>query len=133
MRSILISAAIVFLPYSGFTQQPSWHETNSPPALARYDDISFLDENFGYAIDFGARILKTRDGGENWQVLPDPFQWGNRSVMFFDTLNGVIGDLYINQAPDSNHIYKTHDGGNSWQAIPNFPARKIREFAECAA
>jgi hypothetical protein len=36
-----------------------WVKTNAPPASSRTDDIWFLDENVGWAVNSNGQILKT--------------------------------------------------------------------------
>ncbi len=51
---------------------PDWHVTPAPFALNRYEDMTFLNSQLGWAVDFGGAILKTTDGGNSWQTLNGP-------------------------------------------------------------
>lgn len=80
----------------------------------RYDDICFIDESTGWAVDAtGSTIHKTTDGGELWEY--QFFGLGDymRSVTFLDENIGFVGTLTPN-------LYKTTSGGQSWEIV-NIP------------
>lgn len=62
----------------------------------------------------GGRILKSTDGGMNWNYLsvPNPAMGGNgiQGVGFIDSLNGWTGGGFT-------HSFETHDGGITWDTI----------------
>ncbi len=70
-----------------------------------------------------ARVFKSSDKGETWQVFDTPIIQGNGpqgiySVDFYDEHNGiVIGGDYSN--PDGNNQNKaiTKDGGETWTSV----------------
>lgn len=76
----------------------------------------FVSDSIGYAVgkngQTGGIILKTTDGGENW----DSTAFNNPifSIYFPDKDTGYANTY--------NKIYKTVDGGNNWTALTyNFP------------
>jgi photosystem II stability/assembly factor-like uncharacterized protein len=82
----------------------------SSPTSLGLRSVYFSDKNIGYAVGGNGVILKTIDGGLNWNTL-----WGNT----FNLLNSVyfptseIG--YI--AGDWATILKTTDGGANWVTL----------------
>lgn len=76
-------------------------------------DVYFLNRNLGWALTypdyppFGTTLLKTTDGGNNWQLIDTLFPMKFMSCIYFaDEKLGWIG---------GTGIYKTTDGGISWQ------------------
>lgn len=78
-------------------------------------DIFFLDRNLGWAISweafnypFGTYILKTTDGGVNWDSSTFPVESiFSQCILFLDSLNGWMGGKPY-------PIVRTTDGGISW-------------------
>ena len=78
-------------------------------------DIFFLDRNLGWAVSwevynypFGTYILKTTDGGLNWNSSASPVESiFSQCVLFLDSLNGWMGGKPY-------PLVRTTDGGLSW-------------------
>jgi len=45
--------------------QPRWIATSAPVA-SRYDDLSFISDTQGWAVNSNGEILMTLDGGHTW-------------------------------------------------------------------
>jgi len=82
-----------------------------------FTNVQFIDENIGWCVGltgvnpYNGIILKTTDGGENWETrifdanLP-PVTGGIEDFIFIDSLTGwFVADL---------EIFKTIDGGFVW-------------------
>lgn len=93
-----------------------WHATNAPNASSRYDDIWFVTPDAGWAVNSNGHVLKTSDGGINWQ---QQFASGAylRCVGFADAQRGWVGTL-----TPSKRLFSTEDGGASWTQVGNLPS-----------
>jgi photosystem II stability/assembly factor-like uncharacterized protein len=77
-------------------------------------DISFVSLTTGYVGCNAGKILKTTDGGDNWQELKvdTVSTYTITKLHFFDADMGFA----LCTSGKSAFIYKTTDGGNSWKA-----------------
>jgi len=99
-------------------------------------DIFFLNRNLGWAVSwetfnypFGTYVLKTTDGGLNWNSSTFPQE--NifcQCILFQDSLNGWMGGKPY-------PIVRTTDGGNTWTEaeidssdFSNFPVYDIQFY-----
>ena len=90
-------------------QGESWTQANSVPTRNTLTSVIFLDNQTGYAVGHEATILKTNDGGNNWEL-----QYNERrgetplfGVYFSDAKNGIaIGGF--------SYALETSDGGETW-------------------
>ncbi|MDH3424635.1 MAG: YCF48-related protein, partial [Gemmatimonadota bacterium] len=86
----------------------TWRQARVP-TRASLTGVYFHDDQLGWAVGHDAVIIRTRDGGENWERLhfaPEeerPFL----DVWFSDADNGFVIGAY-------GYFLKTSDGGDSW-------------------
>ena len=86
-------------------------QTNIPSGL--YTDLTFINETLGFAIsNFGA-IIKTEDGGHNWEQLLSPVDFFLSKIQFTDSQTGYI----IGGDDTGGYLLKTVDAGQTWQII----------------
>lgn len=92
----------------------NWTVLNSGVTTAIYD-IFFLNRDLGWAVTFPfnqpyyTRILKTTNGGDNWEIIQYPEEFIQfRTIHFLDSLNGFLGGA---------RIEKTTDGGYTWNPV----------------
>lgn len=99
-------------------QEYVWQPLNGAPYAGRHDDISFVNENLGWAVNSSGEIYKTMNGGKNWikQFQSEAYL---RSVGFANDSVGWAGTI-----DSANILYLTTDGGNSWTEIENIPEPK---------
>ncbi len=84
-------------------------QTNIPDGL--YTDLTFINETTGFAIsNFGA-IIKTTDGGSNWEQLSSPVNFFLSRIQFTDSQTGYI----IGGDTTGGYLLKTVDAGQTWQ------------------
>ncbi|MFO0902462.1 MAG: ferritin-like domain-containing protein [Pirellulales bacterium] len=96
----------------------TWSPTNAPIASSRTDDIWFLDEFTGWAVNSDGTIIKTSDGGETWTVQLSAPGVYLRCIGFADAENGWVGTLSRNR-----RLFHTSNGGATWARVTNLPAR----------
>jgi len=93
----------------------SWEEM---PFGSTYSltDMSFVDENHGWLINYEAKeILRTSNGGNSWtsSQLGSTIIYQPTCIFFIDHNEGFA-------CTDDGLLYKTTDGGDSWQVIYGF-------------
>lgn len=91
----------------------SWRPTNAPH-VGRTDDIFFLDENIGWAVNSTGQILKTTDGFRTYTVQKKLDHY-LRCCGFANETTGWIGTFDRNE-----RLFRTTDGV-SWQRVENLP------------
>jgi len=98
----------------------SWVEQTSGTTFGLYS-VVFTDANTGYAAGSdldppNSVILKTTNGGTNWNLLTLPIgSFGMRSLHFFDSNTGFVSGAF-------GRVIKTTNGGNTWisqNLLPN--------------
>ena len=119
---ILIQLLILFSPALLFSQIGNWIELPNAPIVTRFNDIQFLNENQGWAVNGWGQIYHSPDGGETWEMQFEQTSSHFRSVGFFDELNGWVGNVGEGEfgATDSTNLYYTEDGGVSWFPFNDF-------------
>lgn len=116
---------------------------------ATINDVFFVDENRGWAVGDQGLILRTTDGGLNWQASSnagldlddnrsleekiinmrpvsqthelDPITCSLQSVHFINEHRGWIAGNYYTPLLDRSHsvILRTEDGGLTWNSVKN--------------
>ena len=95
-------------------------------------DIHFVDAKLGFASGAEGTLLRTRDGGDRWEICSTGVEVWLRSVSFADERFGLVGG-------SGGALLLTDDGGESWSRarLPepekvNSVARPTRERAWAA-
>ena len=90
-----------------------------------FRDIEAFDETQAVIMGIGepAYILRTIDGGENWNIVYE----NNTKGIFLDAMEfwNIQSGIVLGDPIDGKFfIARTFDGGNSWRTIPekNYPA-----------
>ena len=91
-----------------------WTEQFSDNAVGGYNAIYFSDLNNGWIVGDAGKVLKTTDGGTNWNFVTNSGINPNersKSVFFLDANEG-----WISTKNEVGHgiIQHTTDGGTSW-------------------
>jgi len=94
--------------------QKRWLAMPATPAV-RYDDIHFVDDNVGWAINSNGQVLKTSDGGAHWDLQAQYDGEWLRCISMVDERVGWLGST------TGGTLRKTTDG-RSWQTVSNLPA-----------
>jgi photosystem II stability/assembly factor-like uncharacterized protein/subtilisin-like proprotein convertase family protein len=86
------------------------HGYRQIPGVGTVYQMDFADRNRGFSTGNAERaIMKTTDGGRNWQRQDMPIRIG--LVEFFDALNGIASSF--------EGVLVTTDGGQNWTQRPN--------------
>lgn len=93
-----------------------WRPTTAPPA-GRYDDLWFVDESTGWAVNSNGQVLKTTNAGATWtlqQQLPGTYL---RCLAMASPMKGWLGTTTA-----ARRLYQTTDGGQTWTLVTPLPA-----------
>ncbi|HEX8558370.1 MAG TPA: YCF48-related protein [Pyrinomonadaceae bacterium] len=114
-RAALVSCAAVLLAAcagAARAQGEGWRGGRRGVAGKDLNAVFFADSKRGWAAGDGGVVLRTRDGGQNWQRQP---------VATAETFNDVFfrndDDGYLLSA---SQIFTTEDGGQTWRASTRF-------------
>lgn len=96
----------------------TWINRPLPDSLIGYDQVKFLNENFGWISSFNGRLYITNNGGKTWikrfdynYAIPG-IPYSERTYFFTDSLQG-----WTNGYP----FERTFDGGKTWQKCSTHP------------
>ena len=105
MKKLLLFITIIV---SNYSNSQSWVKQNSGITNSLYS-VSFSNNQNGWAVGTGGKIVSTNDGGTNW------FEQTSNETM---SLNDVH---FINNATGwscgKNGVIKTTDGGKNWTRV----------------
>ncbi len=115
LRRLLSSALCALLVFTMLpvfvTPEPATAAT--VPWNADYNDVHFVDDNWGWVAGTGGTLLRTRNGGQNWEVLPSGTTEEIVAVSFVDRDRG----WYLTK---DAWVWRTTNGGNSWTRMKAF-------------
>jgi photosystem II stability/assembly factor-like uncharacterized protein len=101
---------IVFLLISiGTAHSQSWIPTDTLPSVSRYDDIYFISDETGWAVNSNGSIFKTTNGGDDWRNVFEGAIY-LRSIEFINDSIGFAGSL-------QKAFLRTTDAGENWYHI----------------
>ena len=107
MKNLLLLFVAFFLLQPTTFAQEGWFWQNPLPQGNNLQDIYVFDENTAIAVGNVGTVIKTTDGGTNWNSQTSGTTEGLRSVHFTDNNTGwAVGASGI--------ILKTTDGGAIW-------------------
>ena len=88
----------------------TWSNVSSNISL-QFDprDIVFTSTNNGWIVGQNGNILKTTNGGNNWQVVTSGSNNHLNNIQFIDQNVAYIGGLQA--------LLKTNNGGNNWTKL----------------
>ncbi|NQW29974.1 MAG: hypothetical protein HQ472_05625 [Ignavibacteria bacterium] len=115
--TLVIALCVLCTPNTN-SQELRWRASGDiADAGDRWDGISFVHPDTGWAAGTMAGIQRTYDGGNTWQDLPSAFLDGvlpfYRTIAFASSKIGWVGCL---REP---MLRRTTDGGDSWIEIAN--------------
>jgi len=110
MKKIIFLVIIIHI-YSLFAQD-GWQWQNPLPFGDAIQKVFFIDELDGWMAPFNPTLLRTTDGGDNWEIIYTDIIFND--IFFIDPLEGwAIGDSTVEGTLYS--IYHTTDGGETWE------------------
>ena len=120
-RLVFVLISILFISLINTTAQTSssngWQWQYPKPQGNTLRDIFIFDKNTAIAVGDLGTVIKTYDGGENWDVQHHAggTDIDLYSVHFTDTLNGwAAGGIWFT---NKNVLLKTGDGGITWSEV----------------
>ena len=110
MKNHTIILCLLFFTVIFTKAQNGWNYLpNAPITSNRFDDIYFINDSTGWAVNGAGHIWRTTSGGDTWtQQLSAGYYF--RSVEFITDSIGFAGTL-------SGEVLKTEDAGLSWNHI----------------
>ncbi|MDY0082365.1 MAG: YCF48-related protein [Ignavibacteriaceae bacterium] len=104
---------IVTLFLLSFTSINSQWVLQNSGTNQKFLTVFFLDQNYGWAGGDEGCIIKTTNGGLNWNYYPIGNRFTVHSVYFVDSLKGWAA-LYTFNPQRAGYIIATTDGGVNW-------------------
>lgn len=106
-----IIGIVTFNIASLFAQDANWRQQNSP-VVASLRGLHVINDTLAWASGAKGAILRTLDGGENWQQLPAPDTLDFRSLWAFDTHTAMVAS-----AGQPARVYYTQNAGHLWELL----------------
>jgi photosystem II stability/assembly factor-like uncharacterized protein len=113
LNKILLFCFLTFTITSVFAQEPTgWIKLQSPTneTLRR---LYFVDENNGWAVSLGGKIISTTDAGNSWQIQ-NSMVTSPIVDIFFINANRGWAITYPSEPPFGTTILTTSNGGTDW-------------------
>ncbi|MGC4023479.1 MAG: hypothetical protein QM734_16775 [Cyclobacteriaceae bacterium] len=108
MNRSLLLLLMLFVAYSSYSQE--WNHVPYAPAVKyRFDDIYFINDTTGWAVNGNGQIYKTNQQNKPWSIQYTASQY-LRSIEFIDDTTGFVGSL-------DSAIYMTTNAGKQWKRI----------------
>ena len=108
VRQIAYTFLFIIL-YSSTIYSQGWFQQYPPPQIRPLNSVHFVNATTGWAVGYVGRILRTTDGGENWNIQSSGTGEILNSVHFTDQNTGwAVGEHGI--------ILNTTDGGTNWNS-----------------
>ncbi len=117
LQKILLIAVIILIEmFSSGKVFSQWVVQSSGVSVNLYD-LEFINRNTGWAVGENGTIIKTTNGGINWNLIDNP------SYNMGKTLNEIsIIDSNLAYVVGAHSTYlKTTNGGENWIVIRNGP------------
>jgi photosystem II stability/assembly factor-like uncharacterized protein len=117
--NLALKAILILLLHSFAFAQNDWQWQYPKPQGNTLNDIFIFDKNTAVAVGDIGTVIKTTDGGMNWDVQHHAggASVNLKSIHFIDKLTGwaVGGNQYAKGK--GNVVLKTNDGGTSWTSV----------------
>jgi photosystem II stability/assembly factor-like uncharacterized protein len=113
---VRVSLIFLILGIAGtvYSQKSEWEKVASPVSVT-LTNLSFVNNSTGWASGDSGTIIKTTDGGNNWQIQNSTVSFFIMDLFFLNENRGwalTVKDVF----PFNSIILKTTNGGNRWIA-----------------
>jgi len=126
MKTKLYLSICLICSFSSFAQN-GWTVCNAPAFGSRVDDLFMVNTQTGYAVCGDGKIVKTTNGGDNWNLLLQNSSIYCRSVEFINTQKGFVGGFSGSGSVTTNILRRTTDGGATWTDLSPLLHPKARK------
>lgn len=107
---ILFNSQFIFAQYNWYWQYPK-------PAGSHLEDCFFTNESTGYAVGWDGTVIKTTNGGNNWNQLNTGSNRFYYSIFFTNQSTGYLASGDDDWSPQESIILKTTNEGITWEQI----------------
>jgi len=98
---------VIFAMFAGMSLNAQWVWQNPIPHSNSIYSVYFLNKFTGWCAGSSGSLMRTTNGGNNWDFANTDTKVNIKSVCFTNNSTGYV-------IADSSLIYKTTDGGNVW-------------------
>jgi photosystem II stability/assembly factor-like uncharacterized protein len=118
IKNILVLFLMVFAFHLAFSQ--TWSPLPGAPTAGRFDDIYFVNDSIGWAVNNKGLVFKANLKKKTWVVQLSTGVY-NRSVEFLDDTTGFVGCIDASNSSNPS-VFRTSDAGKTWKQInSSFP------------
>ncbi len=121
VRVLQSALLFVFLSSVSIFSQSQWRWQHPLPEGNTLNSVEFTNEKTGYAAGDIGSILKTTDGGKNWEKLSSGTDNNIHKIKFLNTGNGIA-------AGKNGVLMRTTDGGRNWKKVTDISMPDIHDI-----
>ena len=114
MKKFTIFILLILILFSNAYSQTGWIKQINPSTNSILRELTFTDNNTGYAVGDNATIIKTTDGGISWSQKYVPGPPYLKSVSFPNSQTGYVAGF---DEMAFTKILKTTNGGENWTIV----------------
>ena len=104
-----------------------WEEYSfSTDEIMPPDDIEFVNEDTGFMVSNYARVYRSIDGGESWDIIFENEDWQLATLDFINGQEGWIAGSIGLGGPV--RVLHTEDGGDNWEEQLEAPTSGVGAF-----
>ena len=138
MKTLQSALIIALLLISGIAYaQSGWFQVSDAESGYMMYEVVFPSASTGYALGSNsavnrAVVLKTTDGGINWQKTFIDGYWLD-DIEFVNNNTGYASGAHTINYHDSTYILKTTNGGVNWQVVSSIRNTSLSRIGFCDA
>lgn len=106
--------------------EPAWEKLDQSPTSSILNQVFFLNKDTGFVSGYDGTLLRTYDGGHNWETISTLFN-GQAQPFPLTTLtfNTPKRGFALSNGGD---FYTTWDGGDHWKRIESAPHSTLKRL-----